>query len=147
MDRAFTLDAPVDVVWPWFVQLGKQRSGWYLPRKLERLIPSRRHALRSIEPNLQQLKVGDVIPDWGGRDATFEVAQLQAPTTLVLCSRRGNTNLSWAINLRAVNASSTRVHLRLRMSPVKWRRLAGTAGGLVDLLTIAGLAAGLDERV
>lgn len=60
-----------------------------------------------------------MIPDWGGRDATFEVAQLQAPTTLVLCSRRGNTNLSWAI----------------------------TAGGLVDLLTIAGLAAGLDERV
>jgi len=58
MDRAFTLDAPVDVVWPWFVQLGKQRSGWYLPRKLERLIPSRRHALRSIEPNLQQLKPG-----------------------------------------------------------------------------------------
>ncbi len=57
MDRAFTLDAPVDVVWPWFVQLGKQRSGWYLPRKLERLIPSRRHALRSIEPNGSSISV------------------------------------------------------------------------------------------
>ncbi len=147
MDRAFTLDAPMDMVWPWFVQLGKQRSGWYLPRRVERLIPSRLRAIRSIDPDLQQLKVGDVIPDWGGPHATFKVIRLQAPTTLVHCSRRGHTNLSWAINLRALSASTTRVHLRLRLSSVRWRRLAETAGGLIDLLTIAGLAAGLDERV
>ena len=33
MDRAFDLPAPPEVVWPWFVQLGKKRAGWYLPRR------------------------------------------------------------------------------------------------------------------
>jgi hypothetical protein len=31
MDRAFTLTAPREAVWPWLVQLGKGRAGWYLP--------------------------------------------------------------------------------------------------------------------
>ena len=39
MDRAFTVSAPAEEVWPWLVQLGKQRAGWYLPRRLERLLP------------------------------------------------------------------------------------------------------------
>src|ERR1700722_5204720 len=32
MDRAFTVPGPVEQVWPWLVQLGKRRAGWYLPR-------------------------------------------------------------------------------------------------------------------
>ena len=35
MDRAFDLPAPPEDVWPWFVQLGKKRAGWYLPRSVE----------------------------------------------------------------------------------------------------------------
>ena len=31
MDRAFTLDASSSTVWPWLVQIGKDRAGWYLP--------------------------------------------------------------------------------------------------------------------
>jgi hypothetical protein len=147
MDRAFTLDAPVELVWPWFVQLGKRRAGWYLPRRIERFIPPPRRAIRTIDPDLQQLKVGDVIPDWGGRDASFTVAALQAPVTLVYRSGRGQINLSWAINLDASSAGRTRVHLRLRIAGVKRRHLAEIVGGLVDLLTVAGLAAGLRERV
>jgi hypothetical protein len=33
------------------------------------------------------------------------------------------------------------------MAPVRHRRLAASLGGLVDALTVAGLAAGLRERV
>ena len=33
MDRAFEVSAPPDVVWPWLVQLGKARAGWYLPER------------------------------------------------------------------------------------------------------------------
>ena len=39
MDRAFTLGGPPDQVWPWLVQLGKHRGGWYLPRAVERAVP------------------------------------------------------------------------------------------------------------
>ena len=39
MDRAFTVAAPPAAVWPWLVQLGKKRAGWYLPRAIERFLP------------------------------------------------------------------------------------------------------------
>jgi hypothetical protein len=147
MDRAFTLSAPPARVWPWLVQLGKKRAGWYLPRAVERLVPKTRRALRRIEPAYQALAEGDVIPDWGGADATFTVAELVPESHVLFTSTRGRTHLTWCLRLTATGAEGTRVHLRLRLGPVRRRRLAHTLGGLVDLATIAGLAAGLEERV
>lgn len=150
MDRAFDLAAPPDEVWPWFVQLGKKRGGWYLPRHLERFVPPQRRALRRIEPSLQELRVGSVIPDWGGRHETFRVAVIEPPNALVHTTQRGRTFASWAIVLTPNDDAgfpATHVQLRLRLSPVKRKRLAGTAGELLDASTIAGLAAGLRERV
>jgi hypothetical protein len=148
MDRAFDLAAPAEAVWPWIVQLGKKRAGWYLPWSVERLLPASRRALRSIEPSLQQLRVGSVIPDWGGRHETFEVAVLEPPRALVHTTQRGRTFGSWAIVLTPYDEGrATHVQLRLRLAPVKRRRLAGTAGELLDASTIAGLAAGLRERL
>jgi len=151
MDRAFTVGAPPEVVWPWLLQLGKSRAGWYLPRTVERLIPRSRRAARAVNPAWQQLRVGDVIPDYGGREATFQVAELDAPDTLVYRSRRGRIDLTWAITLTGVPGPgarpATRVHLRLRLGDVRRTWLAESGGGLLDLLTIAGLAAGLRERL
>lgn len=39
------------------------------------------------------------------------------------------------------------MHLRLRLAPVKRPWLANTAGEWLDRLTVAGMAAGLIERV
>jgi hypothetical protein len=146
LDRAFTVPGPPERVWPWLVQLGKRRAGWYLPRALDRFLPRRGRAARAVEPRWQTLAEGDVIPDYGGRNATFTVDQLTPPQTLVFRSLRGRTEISWAIGLHPVPAG-TRIWLRLRMGPVRHRRPARTLGGLVDLLTIAGLAAGLRERL
>lgn len=147
MDRAFTLAGTPDEVWPWFVQLGKARAGWYLPRLVDRWVPRDRRAYRTIEPGLQELAAGDVIPDWGGRDATFTVAELTPPGALVHTSTRGRVRLSWAISLRGGAGGTTRVHLRLRLGGVRRVRVARVAGGFVDWLTIVGLAAGLRERL
>jgi hypothetical protein len=146
MDRAFTLPAPPEAVWPWLVQLGKRRAGWYLPRSVERWLPPSRRALRHLDPRWQGLAVGDVIPDWGGRDETFEVALLDPPHALVHTSRRGRTDVSWALCLAAQDGGS-RLRLRLRLGPVRHPRLVGTLGEAVDWLTVRGLAGGLAERV
>ena len=146
MDRAFDLPAPPDVVWPWFVQLGKNRAGWYLPATVERAIPAGRRGLRRIEPTLQHLAPGDVIDDWGGRDATFTIEAHEPPTTLVHSSRRGALRISWAIVLRP-DDDGCRVHLRFRIAGVRRVWLVRTSGELADLLTVAGLAVGLRERV
>ncbi len=148
MDRGFELPASPREIWPWFAQLGKNRAGWYLPRRLESVLPVGRRALRHVEPSLQHLAPGDVIDDWGGRDATFEIVALDPPSTLVHRSQRGNLEISWVISVRALDeADRSRVHLRFRIAGVRQVWLVRTVGELLDLLTVAGLAAGLRERV
>lgn len=146
MDRAFSVDASPHEVWPWLVQLGKGRAGWYLPRRIERFMPRRRRAIRRIDLAWQALSVGDVIPDYGGKGATFEAVEVAAPNVLVYRSRRGQMFISWSITLAPVG-EGTRVHLRLRLRPVRRRWLADRGGGFFDALTIAGMAAGLRERL
>ncbi|MBW8730861.1 MAG: hypothetical protein JF622_07690 [Terrabacter sp.] len=147
MDRAFTVSASPERVWPWLVQLGRRRAGWYLPRTVERAVPRSRRARRHLDPALQGLAVGDVIPDWGGADATFTVVELEPAAHLLFASTRGRTDLTWCLRLQRADGDRTRVHLRLRLGPVRHRRLARSLGGLVDLVTVAGLAAGLEERL
>ncbi len=147
MDRAFTLAATPEQVWPWLVQLGKSRAGWYLPRPLERLIPANRRGLRRLDPRWLGLQEGDVVPDWGGRDATFTVAAIDPADHLLYRSTRGHTELTWCLSLSPAGPAACRVHLRLRLAPVRHRRLAEWGGGAMDLLTIAGLATGLRERL
>jgi hypothetical protein len=147
MDRAFTVSGSTEQVWPWLVQLGRRRAGWYLPRTVERAVPRSRRALRHLDPALQGLAVGDVIPDWGGADATFTVVELEAAAHLLFASTRGRTNLTWCLHLQRAEGDRTRVHLRLRLGPVRHRLAARSLGGLVDLVTVAGLAVGLEERL
>ena len=147
MDRAFTLDAPPDEVWPWLVQLGRRRAGWYLPALLERLVPRSRRGLRRVDPNHLALAVGDVVPDWGGAAATFTVLGLEPHHHLLYGSTRGRTRLTWCLRLAPADGGGTRVHLRLRLAPVRRRWLVAHLGGPFDQLTVMGLAAGLRERV
>ena len=133
MDRAFEVSAPPDVVWPWLVQLGKKRAGWYLPKRAERFIPRSRRAIRRTDPRWLDLAPGDVIPDYGGRHATFTVDEMIQDSVLVYTSRRGRTDVSWSIRLRPVEEGATRVQLRLRLGPVRHKRLAETIGGYLRL--------------
>ncbi len=61
--RAITINATPDVVWPWLVQLGYARAGFYGYDILENIGSPRgiRSATR-IVPELQQLQVGDPLP-------------------------------------------------------------------------------------
>ena len=146
MDRAFTLDASPSAVWPWLVQIGKQRAGWYLPRVVERFIPRARRAARRLDPRFASLEVGQTIADWGGRDATLTVAEISEPNHLVYASRRGRASFTWALVLTDLG-DRTRVHSRVRIGPVRRKWLAEYGGGLFDAATISGLARGLRERL
>jgi hypothetical protein len=66
IDRATTLPAPPQRVWPWLVQLGKDRAGWYLPAWLELAIPVRRRGLRHIDAGLQSLAPGQDVAGAAG---------------------------------------------------------------------------------
>ncbi len=147
LDRGMDLPAPPEVLWPWITQLGKGRGGWYWPAAVERWIPAPRRGLRAINSRHQSLAVGARVPGWGGPTAAFEVALIDPGRALVYRSRRGRMTLSWAIVLTQTGSTASRLHLRLRVGGVRRKRLAGSAAELVEKLTVAGLAAGLRERV
>ena len=53
------------MVWPWIVQIGHNRAGWYSHEWVERLFGIRYlegHSATRIHPELQNLRVGDAIP-------------------------------------------------------------------------------------
>lgn len=57
--RAVTIDAPPEAVWPWLVQAGFGRAGWYSDDLLDNLA---RPSLREVRPELQTLEVGQRVP-------------------------------------------------------------------------------------
>ncbi len=76
--RVIDIDAPVERVWPWLVQMGYGRAGWYSYDALDMDEPS---AL-AIEERWQSLAVGDIMPTHPG--GGFVVKVLDAPHALVL---------------------------------------------------------------
>ncbi|MHA3700562.1 hypothetical protein ACXR2U_00125 [Jatrophihabitans sp. YIM 134969] len=147
MDRAMTLPAAPAEVWPWLAQLGKRRGGWYMSRRVERFVPPSRRALRSLREEWLHPAVGDVVPDWGGRNADFVAVVVAPGRCLVQRSTRGDMRLTWTLLLTPVAGGQTRLHLRLRLAGVKRPRFAEVLGGAVDLATVVLLRAGLDERL
>lgn len=154
VDRAVVLAAPPAAVWPWLVQLGKGRGGWYAPGWLERAIPVARRGSRVIRPELGRLVVGDVVPDWG--PASLELLARDEGSHLVYGGIHpgdpgaGGPMMSWLILLRPVDGGRSRLLMRLRFR--RPRRLLlrvalPAVGGFVDYLTMVALFAGLRERL
>jgi hypothetical protein len=87
---AVTIDAPPDQVWPWLVQMGWDRGGWY---SWDRLDNHGQPSAREVHPEWQGLDLGDYVKAWqpgaGPRDA-WEVAALEPNRFLGL---RGLTDL------------------------------------------------------
>lgn len=151
-DHSTVLAATPEEVWPWIVQLGKARGGWYMDSRLEPWLvwSTRRRSATRIEERWQGLAVGDSVPDYGGSHAELEVCVIDPPRALVYRSERGSAVFSWALLLDPLGPSRTRVHTRFRgriRSSGSKRRLITLAGGFFDWATIALMFAGLRERV
>jgi hypothetical protein len=59
--RAITIDAKPEEIWPWLVQWGQGRGGWYSYNWLENLFAFDIHTADRILPEYQNLKIGDPI--------------------------------------------------------------------------------------
>ena len=74
---AVTIDAPPAQVWPWLVQLGGDRGGWY---SWDHLDNAGRPSARAVHPEWQNLAVGDSVKYWTRRHGpvdAWEVAALE----------------------------------------------------------------------
>lgn len=59
--HAVTIQASKDQVWPWLMQIGQGRGGFYSYDFLENLMGLGIHSADQVHPEYQQLKVGDQI--------------------------------------------------------------------------------------
>jgi hypothetical protein len=86
--HAITIDAAPHEVWPWLVQMGWGRAGWYTYRWVDQLLfPANGPSADRILPEHQRLQVGDRIPDGPPEaDCWFTVERFDANRTLVLRS-------------------------------------------------------------
>lgn len=80
--RCLDIAAEPKDVWPWLVQMGYGRGGWYSWDQLDMNMPS----ADRIVPELQHLAVGDVVPTHPG--GGFEVRILEPERALVLYANR-----------------------------------------------------------
>jgi hypothetical protein len=76
--RAVTIDAPPSAVWPWLVQMGYGRGGWYSYDAVD----MRGSSATEILPELQQLQVGDLLPTHP--DGGFVVRTVEPEHALVV---------------------------------------------------------------
>jgi hypothetical protein len=121
--RAVTIDVPPERVWPWLVQLGQGRGGFYSYDWIENLIGLQIHSAERILPEHQRLERGDRIAlaadGWG-----LDVERLEPERMLVL--REPTGGLTWAFKLDPRN-ERTRLLARNRWTtagaPLSFRLL------------------------
>lgn len=128
--RAITIDAPPSAVWPWLVQVGYGRAGWYSYDRVERLMLAGRYidgrSATRIHPELQQLRVGDEIP-FAPR-TRYPVVVLEPERVLALGS-------GWQFVLEELPGDRTRLIVRTLgpgwvrsfLRPYAWLRPVGAA--------------------
>jgi hypothetical protein len=108
--RAITIDAPPDAVWPWLVQVGCLRAGWYSNDLLDNLThPS----AEIIVPQYQDLHVGQWVPmsPTPSDKTAFKVAAIE-PNRLLVWQQPVS---SWVWKLTPVGEKGTRLITRLRI--------------------------------
>jgi hypothetical protein len=115
--RAITIDAPPEAVWPWLVQVGCQRAGFYSNDLLDNLgHPS----ATTIVPGLQHLEAGQWVPMSPAATPTdgtaFKVHSFE-PGQWLLWSKPDST---WAWHLTATGDGGTRLVTRIH-AVYDWR--------------------------
>jgi hypothetical protein len=115
--RAITIGAPPDAVWPWLVQVGCQRAGFYSNDLLDNL---GRPSATTIVPGLQHLEVGQWVPMSPAATPTdrtaFQVHSFELNEWL-LWSKPDST---WAWQLTATDGGGTRLVTRIH-TVYDWR--------------------------
>jgi hypothetical protein len=116
--RAITIDAPPKAVWPWLVQMGQDRGGFYSHDVLERLAGAGIHNANRIVTEWQDLAPGDLMRTYRYIQR-FEplgwlVEVVKPEQALVVRNIKGTW--SWALVLEPTGAGKTRFLARTRAS-------------------------------
>jgi hypothetical protein len=114
--RGITIDAPPEAIWPWLVQMGYGKAGWYSWDQLDQ----KGQSITEIVEAWQTLAVGDIVPTHPG--GGFEVAAIDPGHSLVLRSDTALVNAQ----AEAAKAASTGIETATKGVQVSGAILSGT---------------------
>lgn len=157
--RAITIEAPVEAVWAWLIQVGAERGGFYSYDWLEDAFGLGIHSAMGLVPEWQQRTVGDVVYGDSKRRGGWYVMDVQPNRALVLqtgdlkhgrpASRSHGAfmEFSWAFVLRDNGDGTTRLLVRERvwlLNPM-WRTVMSPVG-LVSFVMTQKMMRGIKAR-
>jgi hypothetical protein len=135
--RAVTVDAPPERVWPWIMQIGRDRGGFYSYAWLENLIGADIENVERLIPGLAERRPGDTV--WMGPPTRFRgearmvVGAIQPGRAMVLVAPADAGSVLaggparegvWSFVVEPGPAASTRlVMLSVSGEPVRFSRL------------------------
>ncbi len=108
--RVVTVHAGPEDIWPWLVQVGFGRAGWYSYDLLDNL---GRHSLECIAPDLQHLELDDLIPLGPGKNSGMRVKAFERNRWMLWWTGK-DEQTSWAWGLYPMPDGGTRLVTRVR---------------------------------
>jgi hypothetical protein len=124
--RGVTIQAPAGAIYPWIVQIGMTRAGWYSYDLLDNLgRPSAKHLL----PEHQQIYPGQIIPMSPDGKQGMVVREFRENEWILWGEDAGDTSWCWGIYPDGENRS--RLVTRVRMK-YRWNSLAAIFNLLIE---------------
>jgi hypothetical protein len=108
--RAVTIEATSEEVWPWLVQIGSGRAGFY---SYDWIDNAGRPSAREIISEYQHIEVGDLVPMLPGAEVGMWVKGFEANSWMLWWDRKGEA--TWAWGLYPQGEGRTRLISRLRV--------------------------------
>ena len=111
--RAITINAQPEEIWPWLVQIGTGRAGWYSYDWIENLMGLNISSANHIMPEFQHLEVGNTIPLAPGVEIPVKAIK---PNELLLLVGHDPVigDASWVFGLYPLDEQHTRLVTRTR---------------------------------
>ncbi|MEW6060027.1 MAG: hypothetical protein AB1551_07820 [Actinomycetota bacterium] len=157
--RAITIDARSDDVWPWIIQLGQDRGGFYAYDWLENLFGLGIRSTDRILAEWQHRDVGDFVRGGAWGSIGWYVMMVEPPHVLVLQAGDEQTGrplepdeppmgaVSWAFVARELEDKRTRLIVRARYEYSRWlARAIVEAAEVANFVMTRRMLQGIKDR-
>lgn len=124
--RAVTINASAEKIYPWIVQIGMNRAGWYSYDLLDNL---GHKSAENLLPEYQNIQVGDLIPMSPDGKQGIWVKEFRTDEWILWWDKQGDTSWFWGIYPE--NGHLCRLVTRVRMK-YRWFSLSAIFNLLIE---------------